>query len=98
MGPFVPKNTATIFPKTATSKLAPLHTQSITVPPQAKTVALKTWIHGYMIPHYGKYFGGTGYVGNDCIRLFEDGQRIELHDIMDSPDFTPETEWTFPVN
>ena len=50
------------------------------------------------MPHYGKNFEGTAYVGDDCIKLYESGQRIEIQDLLDTPDFTTETYWTYPVN
>ena len=96
--PHHPKNTASIFPKTASAKLAKLHGVDIVLPAQAKTVSLQTWIHAYLMPHYGKNFEGTAYVGDDCIKLYESGQRIEIQDLLDTPDFTTETYWTYPVN
>lgn len=96
--PYHPKDTASIFPKTEISKLAALHENRVTVPETAKTISLQTRIHAYLRPHYGKNFEGTPYVGDDCNKLYEDGQHIDLQDLWDTPDFTDNTAWTFPVN
>jgi len=93
----VPNTTATILPQTA-SRLPPLHLEDITIPAHAKTLSVQTRIHAFLVAHYGKNFEGAAYVGDDCIKLYGDGQRVELEDLWDSPDFTPQTEWSFPVN
>lgn len=95
--PYSPWHTASIYPEGA-ARLAPLNVDSIPVPTQAKTVSFQTQIHGYLVAHYGKNFEGAPYVGEDCIKLYADMQRVELDDLWDSPDFTENTAWTFPVN
>jgi hypothetical protein len=92
--------TAAIFPQTSPSKLPPLAIENITVPVNATTVSVQTRIHGYLVAQYGKLFESwaSQYVGDDCVRLYAKGQRIELEDLWDTPDFTPGTAWTFPVN
>jgi len=95
--PYVPNHQATVFPQTMPSKLAELLVQDINVPAGAKTFSVQTRIHAYLIAHYGKNFEGIAYVGDDCIKVYADGQRIELQDLWDTPDFTPATEWAFQV-
>lgn len=96
-GPYHPKNTPSIFPQPS-PRPNPLHKEELTVPAGGKTISVQTKMHAYLVAYYGPKFEGTGYVGEDCIRLYVDGQRTELEDLWDTPDFTQDTAWEFAVN